>query len=601
LAFKYMNKSPRKRTIWRFTLFFALAIVTVVICLAVLDQPHPNAHLEKVGTVHFETSCAPSVAPKFDRAVATLHSFEFSAAIDAFHGILKDDPSCAIAYWGMALSQWDNPFAGHRPPEVLREAEATIQKGISIGAKTQRETDYLAAVAELYKNADTVNEHTRTLNYEAAMERLAHKYPEDFEAQVFYALALAQDAQPEDKTYAKQTQAAAILKNAIEKQPNHPGATHYLIHVYDVPALAAHGLNAASHYASIAPSSPHALHMPSHIFTRVGDWQASIEANLASARASREQHSPGELLHCLDYLEYAYLQTGQDRSAHSVLDQVQTAGRYVGGWRSYAPGSIFRYVIRRASPGPAFALAAIPARYALEREAWSEASALEVYSAPEAPYTDAITRFARALGFARSGDPASARREIAELEKLHKELLAKNEVYWAKQVEIQRLAASAWAAHAEGKQEEALALMRSAADEEDSTEKNAITPGPVKPAREQLGELLFELNRPALALKEFEATLVQEPNRFRAIYGAAHAAKLAGDTEKARAHYQHLLLICQKAESNRPELQEARQEAAVEAGSGSRPSGATTQISRSFRRLSQIKRLAANPRQAGTG
>jgi Tfp pilus assembly protein PilF len=554
---KRMNKSPRRRTLRPVILLLVLATVVAIVCLAVLDQPHPNAHLEKVGTVHFETSCAPRVAPKFDRALAMLHSFEFSAAIDAFHGVLKEDPNCAIAYWGIALSQWDNPFAGHRPPEVLKDAGATIQKGIAIGAKTQRENDYLAAVAEFYKNADTVNEHTRTLNYEAAMERLTHKYPDDFEAQIFYALALAQDASPEDKTYARQKQSAAILESAIEKQPDHPGATHYLIHVYDVPSLAVHGLKAASHYASIAPSSPHALHMPSHIFTRVGDWQASIDANLASAQASREQYSPGELLHALDYLEYAYLQTAQDRSAHGVLDQMQTAGRYVGGWRSHVPESLFRSVIRRASPASAFALAAIPARYALEREAWSEASGLEVFTAPEAPYTDAITRFARALGFARSGDPASARREIAELEKLHAGLAAKNDVYWAKQVDIERLAASAWASHAEGKQDEALSLMRSAAEEEDGTEKNAITPGPLKPAREQLGELLLELNQPAPALKEFETTLVQEPNRFRAIYGAAHAAKLAGDTEKARMHYQHLLLICQKADSDRPELQEA--------------------------------------------
>src|SRR6516225_1881139 len=248
-----MNKSPRKRAFRRVILLLVLATVVTIISLAVFDQPHPNAHLERVGTVHFETSCAPSVAPKFDRALAMLHSFEFSAAIDTFDDVLKEDPNCAIGYWGIALSQWGNPFAGHRPPDVLKDAGATIQKGIAIGAKTQREKDYLAAVGELYKNADAVNECIRTLNYEAAMERLAHKYPGDFEAQIFYALALAQDASPEDKTYARQTQAAAILESAIDKQPDHPGATHYLIHVYDVPTLAVRGLKAASHYASIAP------------------------------------------------------------------------------------------------------------------------------------------------------------------------------------------------------------------------------------------------------------------------------------------------------------------------------------------------------------
>ena len=556
-----MDKNLPQKRLRRIIWLLVLAIVAVVVCLAVLDQPHPNAHLEKIGKAHFETSCSSAAGAKFDRALAVLHSFEFTAAVDGFHAVLQDDPNCTIAYWGIALSQWDNPFAGHRPPEVLSQAGANIQKGIALGAKTQREKDYLAAVAELYKDADSVNERTRILNYETAMERLARKYPDDSEAQIFSALALAQTSQPEDKTYAKQLQAAAILENAIEKQPDHPGAIHYLIHVYDVPALALHGLKAASRYASIAPSAPHALHMPSHIFTRVGDWEASIEANLASAQASREQHSPGELLHALDYLEYAYLQTGQDRSAYGVLKQMNTAGRYVGGWRSYAPETIFRYVIRRGYPGPAFALAAIPARYALEREAWTEASALEVYLAPEAPYTDAITRFARALGFALSRNPAAARSEIAELEKIRAALAAKNDVYWAKQVEIERLAASAWAAHSEGKQEEALSLMRSAAAEEDHTEKNAITPGPLKPAREQLGELLLKLNQPALALKEFEATLVQEPNRFRALYGAAHAAKLAGNAS-ANGYYLQLLSICKNADLSRSELEEARQNTA---------------------------------------
>jgi len=555
-----MNRNLRnryRRLRWAI-LVLALAIAPLAVYFTVQDHRRSNLYPEKLGTVHFETSCAPGIAPKFDRALALLHSFEFPAAIDAFHVVLQEDRTCAIAYWGIALSQWGNPFAGHRTPKMLHEGAAILQQGLSAGARTERESDYIAAAAELYKNADAVDESTRALNYERAMQQLAQKYPNDFEAQIFYALALAQNAQPGDKTYARQLQAAAILENASQKQPDHPGVTHYLIHAYDTPSLAPRGLNAALRYASIAPSAPHALHMPSHIFTRVGDWQSSIDANVASAKAARDQHSPGELLHALDYLAYAYLQTAQDRSAKDVVEQMQSAGRYVGGWRSYAPESLFRFFIRRASPAAAFALAATPARYVLEREAWTEASALEVYTAPEAPYTEAITRFARALSFARSGDPASARREIAELEKLHAKLAANNDLYWAEQVEIERLSASAWAARAEGKQEDALSLMRLAAEKEDRTEKSAVTPGPLKPARELLGELLLEFDQPQLALKEFEATLIQEPNRFRAIYGAAHAARLAGDGGKARAYYQRLLLVCRNAEVNRPELQEAR-------------------------------------------
>jgi hypothetical protein len=538
--------------------WFLFATIASGGCDAAPGHSHAGAPPKKLGTVHFETSCAPAVAQRFDRAMALLHSFEFPEAMEDFRGVLRDDASCAIADWGIALSLWDNPFAGHRTPKTLRAGAAAVQQGLKAGAKTERERDYLAATAELYREADTVDEQTRTLRYEERMQRLAQKYPADAEAQVFYALALNQTAPPSDKTYAKQLQAAAILGRVAQEQPDHPGAIHYLIHTYDVPPLASRGLSAARRYASIAPAAPHALHMPSHIFTRVGDWPSSIIANIASAEASRTGHSPGELLHALDYLAYAYLQTSRDIAAKQVLEEMQDAGSHLGDWRAHAPASVVQFFIRRASPAAAFALAAIPARYALEREDWTGAKALEVHTAPEAPYADAITRFALALGFARSGDPTSARREIAELERLRDRSLAKNDPYWAEQIEIQRLAASSWAARAEGKQAEAVSSMVLAAQKEAETEKNAVTPGPLKPAREQLGQLLLELNQPARALEEFEATLTKEPNRFRAMAGAARAAEMAGDGEKARRYSEQLLRVCANADTERPELQEAR-------------------------------------------
>ena len=529
----------------------ALLIATAVpIGCATTQEDNPDAAavedvtaVAEFGNVHFETSCAPAVSPQFDRAVALLHSFWFPVAIEAFNDVLTQDPNCGIAYWGIALSQWGNPFAGGRSPDTLQGAWENVQRGLAVGDSTQRERDYLLAVGALYEEATTVDQRTRTLNYASALEQLAEIYPDDSEARIFYALSLTATALPTDKTYGNQLQAAAILEEELQEQPDHPGIAHYIIHSYDHPPLAGRGLEAARRYASLAPSVPHALHMPSHIFTRVGDWEASIATNIRSADTALRSNTIGSALHAFDYLTYAYLQTAQDEAAMDVLEEAASLGA--------------------ANP---FAVAAIPARFAIERGAWLEATLLEVIPAPSTPQAEAMTRFVRAIGFARNGDAVAAQVEVAALDELVETLVEMNDAYWAEQVEIQRLGASAWTAWAQGRNEEALGLLRSAAEREDATDKSPSTPGPLKPAREQLGELLLELEDGALALDEFEATMNKEPNRFRAVYGAARAAQLSGDASKAEQYYAQLLEISEDADTPRPELEEARRAAAPDAG-----------------------------------
>jgi hypothetical protein len=485
-----------------------------------------------------------------DRGVALLHSFWFSAAIRRFGTVLEADPACAIAQWGIAMSWWGNPFAGFRSPQALQAGLAAIDAAKASGGGTEREQAYVAAVERLFRDAGSVDQRARTLAYEKAMESLTARYPEDVEAQIFYALALDQTALPSDKTYRNQLTAAAILEREFKRQPEHPGLAHYIIHSFDVPVLAPRALDAARRYAKIAPDAPHALHMPSHTFTRLGLWQESIDTNLASAAAARKDSAVAEELHALDYQTYAYLQTAQDGSAKRTLeligplrDRVQPAGA------------------GNAAPPTAgyYALAAIPARYALERSAWAEAAALAPLETPFA-WADAVTHFARALGEARTGNAPAARDDVGRLAALRDRLENGQDTYWAGQVEIQRRGAAAWTALVEGRQAEALTMMREAADMEDATEKAAITPGPIKPARELLGEMLLQLERPAEALAEFETAMKKEPNRFRALYGAAQAAATAGQRQKASAYYATLLKITKSADpQGRPELAQARQ------------------------------------------
>jgi tetratricopeptide (TPR) repeat protein len=529
----------------------AFLIVALGVGPAGAQHHHGEPSTERLGKVEFETSCDPSVRPAFNRAVALLHSFWWRAAADGFQSVLERDPSCGIAYWGLALSHWGNPFAGLRPPEALEPGAEAIARGLEVGAKTERERAYLRAAAELYRDFRTTDQRTRTLAYEAAMAKLVEAYPADREAAAFYALAINQNALPTDKTYAKQLKAAAILERLFRDQPDHPGLAHYIIHAYDHPPLAPKALEAARRYAKIAPDAPHALHMPSHTFTRVGYWQDSIESNRASAEAARRANSPGEVLHALDYQAYAYLQTAQDRAARRVVEEMQAAVAAMGARDVYL------------SAGQ-FAQAAIPARYALERGAWREAAALAPVQT-RVPWIAAVTHFARAIGAARSGDPAAAREDLAALEKLQQALAGKDD-YWAEQVAIQHLAAGAWVLFAEGRRDEAIAELRAAADREDATDKSAISPGPLAPARELLGEMLLEAGRPAEALEAFTRTMEKEPNRFRSLAGAARAAAVAGDRAQARALYRRLLDLAAPGDGDRPELAEARR--AVSASGG---------------------------------
>jgi hypothetical protein len=513
------------------------------------DHPEGGKPPDRLGTVHFVTSCSPAVEKDFDRSVALLHSFWFSAAIKSFQDVASKDPGCAMADWGIAMSWWGNPFGGFRPPKAIEDGTAAVQKAKAANAKTDRERDYIAAVELLYKDAATVDQRTRTLAYEKAMEQIAAKYTEDPEARIYYALSLDQTNLPTDKTYANLLKAAEILEEEFATQPDHPGIAHYIIHSYDVPSLAPRALDAAKRYAKIAPDAPHALHMPSHTFTRVGYWQESIETNIASATAARKDKAPSEELHALDYQTYAYLQTAQDALAKNVLEQIPAVGAQI---QMNAAGGA------AAAPAGWFALAAIPARYALERNAWSEAASLTPQETRFA-WIDAVTYFARALGAARSGNPAAAAKDVEKLNALAATLKEAKDAYWTGQVEIQGKGAAAWVAFAEGRKDEALMKMREAVAMEDLTEKSAISPGPIKPARELLGEMLLEMGKPAEALAEFEATMKKEPNRFRGVYGAAVAAERSADKAKAKTYYVQLLKICEHGDAGaRPELEAAR-------------------------------------------
>lgn len=532
---------------------FGSLLLLIVSARLSFAQDHDHPSPEHLGTVNFSTSCVKTAQPQFNRAVALMHSFQFARAIEGFNTILASDPSCAVAYWGIALSKWGNPFAaGLKPQAQLEQGLKAIQQARAAGAKTERERAYIEAVARLYTDAATIDQRSRILAYENAMAGVSAAYPDDIEAAIFYALALAAAADPADKTYAKQLKAGAMLEKLFEQYPDHPGLAHYIIHTYDVPPLAARAVGAAKRYGQIAPSAPHSLHMPSHTFTRVGYWQESIDTNIAAAAAAQNEGQTAEELHATDYMAYAYLQTAQDTAArHVVESSAQIFSRF-------DPSVL---ISGAASPAAAFfARAAIPARYCLERRAWADAAKLEPRPSPF-PYTDAITYFARGLGAAHMKDIDAARSAITSLEQLRDKLKTMKEAYWANQVEIQRQEVSAWLAFAQGDQQGALAGMRSAAELEDQTEKNAITPGPLMPAREQLGEMLLELKRPAEALKEFEATLAKEPNRFRALYGAAEAAKLAGDRKVAQKHFQELLKVAERGDTpGRQELAEARTE-----------------------------------------
>jgi hypothetical protein len=517
-----------------------------------VEGHHDHAAMERLGSVSFQTSCNAAARPRFDRAVALMHSFQFGPAIAGYRSVLEADPHCAMAYWGIALSSWSNPFAGFKSPAQLQQGLSAVTAAQALETGTPRERAYIEAVALLYVDADRLDQPARAVAYEQAMERVAADYPADDEASIFYALALAAAADPADKTYAKQLKAGAILEGLFARYPDHPGLAHYIIHAYDEPALAPRAAEAARRYGVIAPSTPHALHMPSHTFTRIGDWQGSIDTNLASAASACAAGQPADELHASDYMIYGYLQTGQDRAAAQL---VETAALVFTRFDPAAANG--------AAPASAafYARAAIPARYDLERRDWAHAARLEPVPS-RFPYADSITFFARGLGAAHLNDGVGARAAIDALDQIHDKLTGQGEDYWAQQTDIQRRAIAAILALEDGHVPEALAGMRAAADLEDSTQLASVTPGALAPAREMLGEMLLIEDRPAEALEAFEASLVQEPNRFWSLYGAAEAARRAGDATKAHGYFQQLVAMTPRADQpGRPELVEARRQA----------------------------------------
>jgi hypothetical protein len=526
---------------------------TMLALTALLFATVASAHgSEKLGKVNFPTSCAAAVQADFERSVALLHSFWFQPAIKGFNSVAQADPSCGIAHWGAAVAWLGNPLAGPPVARGLSEGSAAVARARTAGAQTQRELDYIAAIEVFYKDHDKVEHKTRAVAYEKAMEALAQKYPSDLEASIFYALALNATLNPADKTYANQLKAAGVLEKVFATYPEHPGVAHYLIHSYDFPPIAQKGLPAARRYATIAPSAPHAQHMPSHIFTRLGYWQDSIDSNRASAETAKAELKQANLeagsynaLHAMDYIVYAAMQLGRDRDARAVADEVRGLNK-----------------IDSEQFAAAFAFAAIPARYALERRAWGEAAELPLHpqsiSWAKFPQAESINAYARGLGAARGGNVAAAKQEIARLSSLAFALTTAKNTYWAEQAEIQKLAVSAWTARVEGRNDEAVALMRQAADREDAIEKHPVTPGAIQPAREMLAELLLELGQPAKAFAEFEASQKTDPNRLHGLAGAARAAEAAGDKAKAKGYYVKLIELTKSADSERPEIVSAK-------------------------------------------
>jgi hypothetical protein len=488
-----------------------LTLLTVLLVVPFPSAPEAHSHRvpQQLGEVSFPVSCKQAVQERFDRGVALLHSFAYTAAKDAFQAVAERDPRCAMAHWAIAFSYFHQLWNPPLVPATIPVAEKEIQRAQQVGAGTEREREFVQALSLVYEDAASVPYRTRASNYERAMRDLASKHREDVEAQVFYALALLANASPADKTHAKQKQAADILEPLDRVFPRHPGIPHYLIHAYDNAELAPRGLAAARAYSQIAPSAPHALHMPSHIFTRLGLWEDSIHANLAASQAAHQQGDTGEELHAMDYLVYAYLQEGHDADAAQVIQQLKNRAK-----------------LDRSDFKIAYASTAMPVRFAVERHQWEDAAAiLPPTGAP--PQVLAIAVWARGLGLARSGRAPEARKQLAQLRQIEDWLRASGNDYWATQTDILLRELVAWSAEADRRSEEAVVVMRQVADDEDAIEKLPVTPGPIVPAREQLADLFLEQKRPAQALKEFRSALANAPGRRGALLGAARAAELS--------------------------------------------------------------------------
>ncbi len=507
-----------------------------------------NAAAETLGEVNFPVSCSEAAQREFNRAMALFHSFWFDPAKKSFSKVLEHDPECAMAHWGIAIMSMGNPFTWQTNPKAARAGAPSAAEAQRVGGKSERERDYIAALGALFKDWETTEFRSRALAFEKAMEGVAAKYPQDDEAQILYALALNATALPTDKTFTNQLKAAAILEPLFKKYPHHPGVAHYLIHTYDYAELAERGLPAARTYAGIAPSVPHALHMPSHIFSRVGLWREMVEANRASYLAAKGELKQATLgigaydaLHAMDYMVFGQLQQAQDKAAKQLVDEA---------------GAIRKVNVETFVA--AYAFAAIPSRYAMERGDWQQAAALTL-SPPDLawnqfPQSEAILVFARGLGAARSGDVAGARRAVERLQALKDAMTAAKSGYWAAQADFQIKAVNAWIALAGKRHAEAVQMMRAAAEAEEASDKHPVTPGNVVPSRELLGEMLMALFQPAQALAEFERSLKRDPSRLRGVYGAALAAEASGNRDKARDYYAKLQALTAQRDTERPEL-----------------------------------------------
>lgn len=523
----------------------AAGVASILVAPWTLAQEHDqHEHTAALGDVNFQISCNAAARAHFNTAAALLYSFYWEKVDAAVAAVLQADPTCAMAHWAKAIASLDNPLGAPPTPKLDQEGWAAVEKAKQLGAKTQRERDYIAAVEIAFKDHATVPFKTRAIAYEEALKQLYTRYPQDSEAAVLYAYWLQVTADRNDLTHAQQLQSARILEKVAATQPRHPGVIHFLIHAYDFPSIAEHGIDAARRYAAIAPDSPHALHMPSHIFSRVGYWQDSIHTNLRSHAAAK---SDRDRYHALDYLAYASLQLGRDAEARKWVNFVESNEQFNEQTRQIA-----------------YAAAAIPARFALERGEWAKAAQLTLRPASPAfdwnphPEGEAVNAYARGLGAARMGNAAVAKAEVARLGMLREAMVVQKKGYWIEQADIQIDTINAWIARAERRNEEAVKLMRAAADREDKTEEHIMMPGRVIPVREMLGELLLELNRPLEALATFEESQRGDPNRFRNVYGAARSAELAGKRDQARTYYARLLEQIGPDAAGRNEISQAR-------------------------------------------
>jgi tetratricopeptide (TPR) repeat protein len=522
-------------------------IVLTVFSLGVLaDEGHHHEDLttDQLGTVHFPVSCAAPVQKPFERGVALLHSFWYEEAEKEFEQMAKDDPQCAMAHWGIAMSIWHQLW-NHPDAATLKRGQEEVKSAKSLGPKTNRERDYIAAMDAFYRGKKR-DYHDRANAYSKGMETAYQRYPDDREAAVFYALSLLASEPDNDTTFANRKQAAAVLEKLFAVEPDHPGVAHYLIHSYDKPQLAELGLPAARRYAQIAPAAPHALHMPSHIFARLGLWQDDIDSNLASIAATRKtaaMHMGGEghQFHAMDFLVYADLQSGREVDAQRVIDEVKA----MPAKKDDMYGMDF--------DPRTDALVTFSARYALEMHHWTDASSLPLV--PKAETADnSVTYWARAIGAARTGNVADARKDVAEIEALHATLVKQKKKYFAEAVEQERQEAAAWVAHAAGNNDEAIGALRMVAEKEEAEGDEPLA----IPAREMLADMMLEMNRPEQALAEYEADLKFNPNRFNGLYGAARAAEMAGKTDKSNTYYAQLVKVCDGSNSDRPELSRAK-------------------------------------------